>query len=409
MSNNFSINQESFLNSDFSLDERNDKSNIFIVPFKNELFSDLAVFFICLLLYLIILFLYTPSNIVKIIETLIGIIIVVLSVLFLEEKQLKFIKLKSKNLLEIRIINYLCFTKKKFDIILDNANFECRKYNYKVKTKEFENLKLFLINNFQNPKDIDLDSSNIKNVPIQFYYIFHEVINNNNDFLGLKKNLNDFVNPQDKYENPLFHYYDINKKGSIDGMINCSLSKFMKISDRFFVYHFDSPNTKKSELFIYMFFFNYSIIGLLVYFFQYFIKEIYIALIILSILLIVFNSIIFLIIKIRNKKIFRIDFIYSSNLDKIFIGLVKKNMKSYDSTFIFQLNQIKKFIFKQKENTLDTFTIQMELLNNNIINIYESNSLFTDNEIVDLIKCLNEKLNNNTNINNNQQYEYTSI
>ena len=92
--------------------------------------------------------------------------------------------------------------------------------------------------------------------------------------------------------------------------------------------------------------------------------------------------------KICFEKIYRIDCIFSRDFDRIFIGIVKYNRKSYVNTFEFQMNNIDKFIL-EKQN-YENYNLIAKFKNNEkqlICNIKKSKK-----ELEGLAYLLNERL-----------------
>ena len=107
----------------------------------------------------------------------------------------------------------------------------------------------------------------------------------------------------------------------------------------------------------------------------------------------------------RNKRISRIDIIYSNNFDRIFIGLLDYYEKTYLNTFLFQINSIDKFILqsiiKSKEQSENKNNLQVILKSGEIQTICQINDF--EAALEGLLFILNEKLSNRNEpiINNN--------
>ena len=133
-------------------------------------------------------------------------------------------------------------------------------------------------------------------------------------------------------------------------------------------------------------------------------KEIIIRLI-LILAVIIYNLILFSVykcIRFCNNKDLRIDFIYSKNFDKIFIGVVKNNEK-YRKTLEYEMNNIEKFYIEG--SIVDSHVVShLKVLFKNEKSEYIYSFNFMDKENSEgLIYLLNEKLkliNINNNINN---------
>ena len=99
-----------------------------------------------------------------------------------------------------------------------------------------------------------------------------------------------------------------------------------------------------------------------------------------------------------NNKIIRIDFIFSNDYDKIFIGVVKRQQKSYKNKILIETSQIKQFMLEIKGNNV---LFKILLLNNSIdICLIKGRTYW---ELEPLINNLNNilKQNNNYDIQSN--------
>ena len=68
--------------------------------------------------------------------------------------------------------------------------------------------------------------------------------------------------------------------------------------------------------------------------------------------------------------VIRLDFIYSGNFDRIFIGIVKSNLKSYAKTFEFYMNIIDKFILQKFPNFKDGYDLKVMFKDKQIQDIW---------------------------------------
>ena len=100
-------------------------------------------------------------------------------------------------------------------------------------------------------------------------------------------------------------------------------------------------------------------------------KEIIIRLILIIALLVV-NIILYTLykfIKFMFYNIPRIDFIYSKNFDRIFIGFVKYTYEKYVNTFEYQMDNIDKFIFEKRDNNNRALNLKVVFKNNEMQHI----------------------------------------
>ena len=92
----------------------------------------------------------------------------------------------------------------------------------------------------------------------------------------------------------------------------------------------------------------------------------------------------------RMNVIKRIDIIYSSDFDRIFIGLVKYYEKSYKKTFIYNINTIDKFILQSYKKSNEKYFLKVQLKGQNIqdLDLLNISTYDTDG----LLNILNEKV-----------------
>ena len=325
-------------------------------------------------------------------------LIITLLILGLTTSKISFVKKYSEKLLEYNIITHLGFTRKKIIFPLENIHFDAQNVKKNTDDGEVYYIRMLIINDFKNPKEIDLDMSNVKNVPSKFYYYMNDIspdsFNNLND---LSNKLNIFVNSPLDYKNPLT---------SFDNQF--ILNKLIQISRYFFTYYFFEPKMEISMFLILTIFLSFIyiclslplVIGLI---FETDI-QIYIIIIFDLLLLILFNIINILCRISYNNKIIRIDFIFSSDYDRIFIGTVKRQQKSYKNKILIETSQIKQFMLEIKgsnvlfkilllNSSIDICLIkgrtywELEPLINNLNNILKQNNNYDiqSNNIVDTI------------------------
>ena len=152
----------------------NKLKNIFVVPFNKIIFFIIIIILIIFIFFSLGYIAKYSSTTIFIIGFFISIIIIFLT-LGLSKKEIKLIKFEFKNKLEIRLINYLCFSIKKIEVILENIHFDCKKI---VKNEETPNLKLYIFIDYKNSKEIDLDSNiNLLKINLPKYIIFLMILN----------------------------------------------------------------------------------------------------------------------------------------------------------------------------------------------------------------------------------------
>ena len=94
--------------------------------------------------------------------------------------------------------------------------------------------------------------------------------------------------------------------------------------------------------------------------------------------------------------VIRLDFIYSENFDRIFIGIVKKDLKSYAKTFEFKMDIIDKFILHKFPNFADGYDLKVIFKDKQIQDIWPIEKK-SQSDLEGLVYLLNERLNNEEN------------
>ena len=171
------------------------------------------------------------------------------------------------------------------------------------------------------------------------------------------------------------------------------LSKIMRFSDYFYVYHVRDPNEKLTShkcrnitLFIIinsiLIAIMYAIAGQVLK-----IKETIFKILLSCCVPILIGLIIFFICCCIGYRIQRIDCFFSSDLQKIFIGTAIKNEKAYKNTFEFQIIEINNFYIR--ENYIKTF-LSVTVSSNNIDICEISNKTDLDKFVIILNKKINK-------------------
>lgn len=84
------------------------------------------------------------------------------------------------------------------------------------------------------------------------------------------------------------------------------------------------------------------------------------------------------------------DFIYSNNFDKLFIGLLNYNEKKYAKTFSLNINSIEKFIINPYKKSTNRFILKLIYKNKETVDIC---TLFEElSKLEPLLYILNEKI-----------------
>ena len=289
---------------------------------------------------------------IQILSIILGVIISLLIIIFSNNK-LEIIKDISNNKIIIKEINFLCFPKKIINIDLENFHFYFeKKQSYGQDGISPESIETTIINDYKNLVDIDLDKSAIKQKPAKFFYTYDNITNRTNAEDRYTLELNNFIGKSsENYENPLF--FNINNymnKNTNSRNFSYELSKYMKFSEHLFTYHFHSPKIFSCigvTLFVFSFISNLFVVPS-IHIFLFVFQKLYGIYI-----FVVWNIILYIIYKCLKTcfdKIYRMDCIFSRDFDRIFIGLVKYNQKSYINTFEYEINNIDRFLLEKIGN-----------------------------------------------------------
>ena len=185
-------------------------------------------------------------------------------------KKVKFIKNECKNQLTLEITKN-CGCSKQYSLMIENAYLFCQR-------------NIMLLNTLKNASEIDLDNSNIKNIPINLiskYEIFPSFKRSDNE---IQLEINDFLG-QKNYENNI--YDEINKYNSFYNKNYVEDKRkiydvYMKINEYFYTFFYSDSSVDD-----------------------------------------------------------RTDFIYSTDFERLFIGEISKG--KYKKTLLINLNEVKSF------------------------------------------------------------------
>ena len=266
-------------------------------------------------------------------------------------KRLEIIKEeKSENIIFNTFNFFNCLNKK---LKLTNIHFYIGLIYDERENKHFFN-RLFIMKNFENSPEIDLNLSNVKTTPLKLFYYFDHILISNN--IDIEKKLNELVGIRN-YECPF--KFDVNKymndklSGKKERNIiqpieqysdKTSYSQYMKFCDRFFCYYIEKPFSDKKD------------------------------------------------------DILRIDIIYSNDFEKMFIGLVNNNEKSYKNTFEFNMPNIDKFVLQKISYEYGGFYLKVIYKDKTNQLIYSLKKSEKEN-LRGLIYILNERINIINNVN----------
>ena len=262
--------------------------------------------------------------------------------------KMELIKDKANNILTLQEKNMYRCKKKRYTFPLDSSVLQANYKNYQNTfccRYEYSDIYLFNV----DPKVKDIDNNNIKNVPFKFFTKFEDYIGEEKDlnakfssFIGNKfeNNIEEEINLYSPNINTKARFkYSRYRRANI-------LNIFVKISDHFYMFY----NHEYLEK-------NYS-----------------------------------------NESFKRLDWIYTNDFDRIFIGVVG-NDETYVNTFVFNINTIDKFILEVRFGQL-CLKIMLKDRQNIEICRYTTNK---EKELDTFIYLINGQI-NKINNKNNQDY-----
>ena len=284
----------------------------FIVPEDNGITrlsipKNKQAFFLTLFLLLVLMISPIVSLIIfKVIQYYAPCIIVPILILLLSCKsRIVLVKNKANNRLTVQEKNYFCCNTKTYNIPFEHSDIKIVRDLDRGKCKGCNS---FGLNNIAvlnvDPNATDIDNNNIKNTPFKFVYKFNNLKQNPNlqlmieDFIGKKFNNN--IEEEINLYVPNYNNIQQNILFSLNlPIFHATTDIFIKLSEHFYM------------------FYNYPYLG---------------------------NGA-------GNENFKRLDWIYTNNFERIFIGVVK-NDTSYVNTFIYNIESIDKFIVEIREGKL---------------------------------------------------------
>ena len=426
-------------------------NNNFVLPPSIKPSGDKLIipFTLCFNIFIEVFIIITYGIVLGVVPTIAkiysGVIFLVEQILLLyfSDKRLEIIKDVPNKKLKVNLINFLCCARKKKEFDLQNIFIDVQIVDRKEGWQTPAYYRLILINTFKDGIMIDLNSSNIQNTPVTIFD-FHEHINAQkfNGQNALKQTLNSFLgnNNDDEQINPLSFNINkyMNKQDDIfrhfNNFINgVSFSKYVKFNDHFFSLYSKEPLKNK--------FCQGCFIRLLIFFHFYLFPLTFVSTLILPSSksssmsstnrnknskntdeneslketyfaagffgFIAFMAILyFLCIGLgkccdKTTEYLRIDIIYSKNFDRLFIGIVSNNETVYIKKFLFNIDEIDKFVIQKNDINERGFHLKSIIKRNNLIqDICYINEV--QSELEGLLYILNEKLLNNANDIDNQ-------
>ena len=289
--------------------------------------------------------------------------IVLISILIncFSEKKVEISENEVTKQLTIQTINSFNCKKRKMILGLENCHLE-----YISKTRIFS---LYLLIDFKNYMDYDIDISKITTIPARLFY-----------FLG---------------EFQFEFLQDLNKnfEKTIQNKTLLLIDKYqlLKHSDNFYSFFVQNPfdDSFCYTFLIVLFLIIFLILACVIIIFI-ITKESFTLILIFSIIFII-NCIIMIIVReIKVRKIIRIDCIFSEGKNKLFIGLVRFHEKSYSKTFIYDSNIVEKFAVRKLSDENDGYVLKCFSMNGVEEEIYTFHGITTQ-ELTNLLSVLNQK------------------
>ena len=393
--------QEVNINQNFTDKNGQLSGETFVINFGN-LPTILYLFLILLVFILLAIFGFNDLY-SKLLSPLYGVIISLI-LMYKSVKKIVLVKDSFNKKVLIKLVNFLGLTQMKLNFDLENTHF----YMYSEisvddNDKPHTKYILFIINDHKNLEGINLNENNIKQKPVKCIYCFKEPILGKYNSKQFEKALNDFVGSSRDYKNPLL--FDINtylEDKKIKLYVPQINNKYVKFSEYFFTYYLKGyhnyfPKLSSIDItftpiaILFNFVFTMAVCSTIYTFIE---ENTFIPLLITIIVCIIIDLIIYFLykcLKLKNENIFKIDFIYSKDFDRVFIGVVKYNQAKYVNTFEYQKNNISKFVYEREGNTNSkNFNLKVELKNNEIQQLCTLKKQ-SQNELEGLICFLNRE------------------
>ena len=254
------------------------------------------------------------------------------------------------NFLYIQKKNFFCCSLEKYDFQLNDILVDI------IGNKNEKSISIVKIH-----KDFDINSFSIAKIPPKTYYILNDI----KDADNLKSKLCEFIGSPPEEENPIM--FDMYKymgkpkpketKSFHVTFGDYRLSQYMKFNERFFSFYLNISTFSlwaivPFAILLNMFSIGGATIGI--------INKIILMPIIFGLIIIILNIVFVCCCINYNKRLRRIDIIFSNDFNKIFIGLINDKENKYLNYFIFDTIKIENF-------TLDFIQGKDDKLNLNVI------------------------------------------
>ena len=352
-------------------------------------------FFSIILTVLLIIFIILNISFILTLCTAIILLILIFSFLTLKIKHIKLIKNESSNLLIVKKINYLNYENSTFFFNLQNIIIDLIKYNINSCGTIFNKEALVITKLFNDNSEIDLNTSDVQNLPIKnLYHIFTDLKRN----IYTTESIRQFLGINLEIENPvIFNIYKYMGSSGINPTFSdYKLSRYMKFSNHFFTYFLKEPCCYFGNKFPVV----YTVFSLLLYLILifgliFFINIFGIFGFFSYLIIIILIQSIFIIFSLNAiiKHSLRIDIIYSNDFDTIFIALLTSNGHFYKNKFIHDINSIERFILENYKTSKNKSILKVVYRDKTVEDIFIINE--SQNDLEGLLFILNEKLNVN--------------
>ena len=326
----------------FNNEDNSNENTLIFEESAGSTYPKIICFFICIVGFVALIEIKIDSNITFLIGAFIlgSIIWYIIAFIFIVHK-IQFTKNTYLNQLIVKQTN-LCCCSKTYTLMLENIYIFCQKSSKNT-------IKIIIINTLKNPREIDLDKSNIKTSPITIKIELDETPLIKGDYNELQLKFDNFLRQQ-KYEN--YIYDEINKYINLYNKNYQNDNKdlidkfYMKITEQFYTFFLQNKNN-------------------------------------------------------------RTDFIYSNDFERLFIGEV--NGSKYKNTLLINLSEIDTFeIFEEKitdPEIPNNYYLVINYKNHQKSQIYMGSRQIP---LEKFILLLNGKLNDiNEMKRNNNNYNYT--
>ena len=395
------------------------KDNVLVIPFANRVCN--FIFFLIILISSIILVVFVPTyhkiyyGVVLLFENLL--------LAYLDDNKIDIIMDQIHNKIIIKVKNFLLITKQKYEFEIGSTFFKAVIYGNKH--------ILFILNNFKNGNEINLNASNIMHSPLKcLYYIKNIDVNKFNGLNQLNNILNEFMGISNNTHNPLNFNINIYMNKLQANLIQYNYIKYLKINEKFFSYYNNSPIQKSFRRTLFKVLL--SLLHLPVFItgivnssnthsndreydrsndreYEHNNRDeeqiFYIILIGCTAALAWYYLICYgIIFCVSKRNYLRVDVIYSNDFDRIFIGALNNEENKVDCTYqssaVFNISDISKFVLQKNSIKDEGFHLSAIYKGSNVNKeiCYIKDSQI---ELEGLIYILNKRINN---IGNQQQH-----